>query len=226
MWSCSTEVCDGGPSHSATGPCVSGRSHTRRMASRTRSATLRPERSETLCRASSSSSRRYTCVLTIGVILGMGMTPVNESRSHESEHRCRTSRGWSTRSERERLRCDTGVTRRRGVGWEAVASHPRISPKNQQESSAVVSGGSVESSYEPGGRRFESCRARHNFQIHSENNTFGLPSQPVRPRRTPSNSAWQTAWQGIRVADRVAMWLSARLRRLGRTGSFGRLCDS
>ena len=47
------------PSHRATGPSappVRGRNHTRRTASRTRSATLRPERLAACCRRSNSSS--------------------------------------------------------------------------------------------------------------------------------------------------------------------------
>jgi len=61
----------------------------------------------------------------------------------------------------ERLRCDTGVTRRHGEGWQRVASRFKNRPTNKGESSWVVSGWSVQSPYEPGGRRFESCRARH-----------------------------------------------------------------
>src|SRR5881397_2117970 len=61
-------------------------------------------------------------------------------------------------------RCDTGVTRRHGEGWQPVASPFKNRPKNKGESSRVVSGGSAKSPYEPGGRRFESCRARHVFQ--------------------------------------------------------------
>jgi hypothetical protein len=38
------------------------------------------------------------------------------------------------------LRCDTGVTRRHGLGWEAVASHRRKGPKNQGKSFQAVSG--------------------------------------------------------------------------------------
>ena len=58
--------------------------------------------------------------------------------------------------------------------------------------------------YEPGGRKFESCWAHQSFQIRSGNRSLGLLSQPVTvlPRR--SISAWQAAWQGVRVAERVA----------------------
>src|SRR5437870_3831190 len=64
------------------------------------------------------------------------------------------------------------------------------------------------SGYEPGGRRFESCRAHHPFRKHSKTSRLGLPSQDVSTSRYPSISAWQTAWQAVRVADRVAFGLA------------------
>src|SRR5205807_8307774 len=55
----------GSPSQIATGPAACGLSTTLRIASRTRSATLRPDRAAALRSASSSSLRRYTCVFFI-----------------------------------------------------------------------------------------------------------------------------------------------------------------
>ena len=54
------------------------------------------------------------------------------------------------------------------------------------------------------GRKFDSCRAHHSFSNHSANHQIVPPSQYVTGRQRPSISAWQTAWQGVRVAGRVA----------------------
>jgi hypothetical protein len=45
---------------------------------------------------------------------------------------------------------------------------------------------------------------------------LGLSSQPVTALRRPSFSAWQTAWQGVRAAERVAGGTSRRDDFLGR----------
>src|SRR5262249_45237344 len=55
---------------------------TLRIASRTSSATLRPDRAAALRKAASSSLRRYTCVFSMYVTLVAQLTYVN--RKHES----------------------------------------------------------------------------------------------------------------------------------------------
>ena len=105
----------------------------------------------------------------------------------------------------EPLRCDRGVTLRRGLGWEAVASHLNKGPKNHVESSEAVSSGSVESSSGAKGRRFESCRAR---QLASE--LAAPPHASGTPRLAfPSTRAGTNPSCRARQSDRVT-YLSGR----------------
>jgi hypothetical protein len=75
--------------------------------------------------------------------------------------------------------------------------------------------------YEPGGRRFESCRAHQEFQIHSRNRELGLPSQSVTAHRRPNfrvadrvagRFAWHSAWQKNGVPSFVYCELASLAR--------------
>jgi hypothetical protein len=89
MESWSTEVARTSPSHRPIGARGSGRSHARRIASRTNSATLLPERFATRCNARSSSARKYTCVFTIiGVSMMFLVTHVNARVRGQQRPRC------------------------------------------------------------------------------------------------------------------------------------------
>ena len=80
---------------------------------------------------------------------------------------------------------------------------PMARPMSCSEWSGVGWGATWPDSGQAGGRRFESCRARHPPPIHSRNRPLGLPSYSFGARQTPSISAWQAAWQAVRVAERV-----------------------
>src|SRR5712691_9136798 len=70
----------GSPSQRATGPPECGFSTCLRMASRTRSATLRPDRAATLRSAASSFAGKYTCIFSMYVGRGNESTYVKDRR--------------------------------------------------------------------------------------------------------------------------------------------------
>ena len=92
--------CQGIPSHKATGPeeTGSGRSQTCRIASRTRSAILRPERRAVSRNAFKSSSGKYICVLTIYVIIGTLLTYIKCGDSPRPGTRSAAQRWCHSRS--------------------------------------------------------------------------------------------------------------------------------
>jgi hypothetical protein len=90
------------------------------------------------------------------------------------------------------------VTDRRGLGWEAVASHLRKMPKNKGKSSRAVSGRPVSSASGAEGRRFESCRARQpSLSYDHERATAGRPSERASLRGSRLAFASLPEWTSV-----------------------------
>ncbi len=112
-------------------------------------------------------------------------------------------------------------------GWVAVPREALAPPRVSSAPNAPLAQLDRASGYEPGGRRFESCRARHCSPNHSGNRGLGHPSSPVAAGQKPSVFAWQTAWHHRgrgRVRATTVDWTAIPNR--GTTGATGSVCRS